>query len=429
MTKYLNRLIEKEMINKLNSSGCVLVKGPKFSGKSTMCQRFASSNSALKTKQQVQLIESDPLLALKGKTPHLIDEWQKVPEIWNLIRDDLDKDYVFGKYILTGSTTPVNSNEIYHSGAGRISSLIMKPMSLYESGESDGRFSLKDLILEGFNREKTVMPYDDKFSLEDVAFLLCRGGWPVSVLGDKKYSVEITKNYYEGLFTEENESDEFSEFLRNKDIDLLKAILKSYARNVSTQTKNTVMIKDILASGIRASLDEDTFKKYKRVLENLFIIFEMPSWNLNLRSTVAVRNAPTHHFFDTSIATASLGIMPTDLLNDLNSFGFFFEDMAIRDLSIYSSALGATLKHYRDSAGREVDAILELANGEYAAIEIKIYSEKNIKNGISSLLSFKSSVIRDCQKSPKFMMILTSHGPSYVTEEGIYVISINHLKD
>ena len=193
--------------------------------------------------------------------------------------------------------------------------------------------------------------------------------------------------------------------------------------------KNSAVIGDVLKSEVRRTLDEDTFKKYKNILENLFVIFEMPSWNLNLRSSVSVRVAPTYHFFDTSIATAALGITPSDLLSDLNSFGFFFEDMAIRDLSVYCSPLGAALKHYRDSVGREVDAILEMPNGEYMAIEAKIYSESNIKSGVSSLLSFQSSIIKDGRKPPKRMMILTSHGPSYVTEEGVYVISINHLKD
>ncbi len=429
MEKYINRLIEREMTKKLHSSGCVLVKGPKFSGKSTMCQRFSSSVTALKTKNQIALIESDPVLALKGEKPHLIDEWQKVPEVWNLIRDDLDKEYIFGKFILTGSTTPADPKKIYHSGAGRISSLVMRPMSLYESGESDGRFSLKDIFSDGFDKSKSVMPYSDDFSLSDVAYLICRGGWPISVLSDEEYAIDVTKNYYDGLFANENESDEFAEFIANKDIELLKAILKSYARNVSTQVKNSAVIGDVLKSEVRRTLDEDTFKKYKNILENLFVIFEMPSWNLNLRSSVSVRVAPTYHFFDTSIATAALGITPSDLLSDLNSFGFFFEDMAIRDLSVYCSPLGAALKHYRDSVGREVDAILEMPNGEYMAIEVKIYSESNIKSGVSSLLSFQSSIIKDGRKPPKRMMILTSHGPSYVTEEGVYVISINHLKD
>lgn len=425
--EYVKRLAESVLLRKINSCGCVVVSGPKFCGKSTMCEKFAESKIALKTTNEIALANSDPKEVLKGEYPRLIDEWQKAPELWNLIRDDLDKNYIFGKYLLTGSTTPVDSTRIQHSGAGRITTMALKPFTLFESGESMGLISLSELF-SNLNNFKTIFNEENKVGLSDIAYYICRGGWPISIKAKKEYAIDVTTNYYNGLFTIENESDEFNEFLKNKDIDLLKLVLKSYARNISTQTKNTKIIADILESGVRKTLDDDTFLKYKKILEDLFIIYEMPAWNLNLRSTVNVRTSPTHHFIDTSIATSALGIRPADLLNDLKSFGFFFEDMAVRDLSVYASTFDGVLKHYRDSNGQEVDAIIEVSNGDYCAIEIKLYSEENIKYAIKSLNNFENRMDQSNLKQPLFKMVITSHGPSYKTDDGIYIVPITMLK-
>lgn len=424
---YIKRLIEPILERKLNSSGCVLVSGPKFCGKSTMCEKYAKSKISLKTTNQIELAQSDPYSTLIGERPHLIDEWQKAAEIWNIIKDDLDINYEFGKYILTGSTTPVDSSKIQHSGAGRISKLVLKPFTLYESKDSSGEISLSNL----FNNQdfKTIPSNNYSNSLSRIAYLICRGGWPISCMAEEEYAIDVTCNYYDGLFKIENESDEFAELLKNKNIELLITILKSYARNISTQSKKSKMIQEIIESGARMKLDEDTFDTYVQLLKDLYIVFDMPAWNLNLRSSVAVRSAPTHHFIDTSIATSALGITPTDLLNDLNSFGLFFEDLAIRDLSVYAESINGTLKHYRDSSGQEVDAIIETRNGDYCAIEIKIYSEKNIKEGISSLNKFLNKLINSNNRLPKFRMILTSHGNCYKSEEGIYIVPITMLKN
>ena len=423
---YIHRLAEKTLLDNLDSSGCVLVKGPKFCGKSTMCEQYAKSVTALKTTNAIELAKADPKSALFGETPHLIDEWQKAPEIWNLIKDDLDKDYRFGKYILTGSTTPNDPQRIQNSAAGRIAPMMLRPFSLYESGESNGLVSLGGLFAKDYRFHGA---YANDVSLTDIAFYLCRGGWPIAVKAKKEAAIRVTTNYYNGLFTVENESDEFAEFLKNKNIELLKLILKSFARHISTQAKNTGMIKDIVSSGERSVLDEDTFLTYKKTLEDLFIIYDMPAWNLNLRTSVSVRVAPTHHFVDPSIAAAALGIQPADLLNDLRSFGFFFEDLAVRDLAVYADSIGGGLRHYRDSTGLEVDAILMLPNGNYGAIEIKIASEKNIKDGIASLKAFSRKMADSNLKAPSFQMILTSHGPCYRNEDGIFIVPINMLKD
>jgi len=427
---YIARLAEKELERKMNSSGCVVVSGPKFCGKSTMCRRYAESIIELNTTNDILLARADPASTIAGKTPRLIDEWQKAPEIWNIIRNDLDKDYQFGKYILTGSTTPVDASMIQHSGAGRISSLTLKPFTLYESGESDGRVSLKELFSykEG-NLFPTMYYQDNHTSLKNIAFMICRGGWPISLKAKKEYAIDVTRNYYEGLFRIENESDEFAAFLKNKDNELLTTILRTYARNISTQSKKTTMINDILSSGTRSSLDEDTFSSYTKTLKDLFIIYDLLAWNLNLRTSVTVRSAPTHHFIDTSIAAAALGIMPEDLMSDLKSFGFFFEDLAVRDLSVYAQANNASLKHYRDSSGQEIDVIVEMPNGDYGTIEIKIASEKNINEGMNSLKAFEAKMIRSNLKTPKFKMIMTSHGACYRTDDGIFVVPITCLKD
>ena len=425
---YISRLAEKTLLTKLNSSGCVVVTGPKFCGKSTMCEVFAKSVTSLKMTNSIELANADPKSTLSGDKPHLIDEWQKAPEIWNAIKDDLDSDYQFGKYILTGSTSPIDSSKIQNSAAGRITPMTLKPFTLFESSESSGVVSLKGLFSKDYCID-TIYENQNPISLSDIAFYICRGGWPIAVKAKKEYAINVTENYFNGLFTIENESDEYAAFLKNKNVELLKLVLKTLARNVSTQAKNTSMISDIIASGERSVLDDDTFLSYKKTLEDLFIVYDMPAWNLNLRTSVAVRSAPTHHFIDTSIATSALGIKPADLLNDLNSFGMFFEDFAVRDLSVYSESIGAELKHYRDSSGLEVDAIVKLPNGEYGAVEIKIASDKNISEGIASLNSFNRKLKNSKLKLPTFRMILTSHGSCRKTEDDIYIVPINMLRD
>lgn len=423
---YVARLAENELERKLHSSGCVVVAGPKACGKTTLSKRYSRTGVSLRDKKTLELATADPKMMLEGEKPHLIDEWQKVPEIWNLIKGDLDDEYIFGRYIITGSTTPVDPTEIQHSGAGRMSFLELKPFSLFESRETLGKVSLSKLFSDP---SAEIIPFlDNKISLRDIAYLMCRGGWPISLKAEKEYAVETTQNYYDGLFTIEDENDDFYAFLKDKDISLLKLILKEYARNISTQAKRTSMIKDILESGERSSLSEITFSKYVDVLQRLFIIYELPAWNLNLRTSVAVRNAPTHHFFDTSIALSALDINEEDLLSDLKSFGFFFEDFALRDLSIYANSIRGKLKHYRDSSGQEVDCIIELNNGKYAAIEVKIASDKNIQEGVKSLLSFEDKMKNNKIKMPLFKMIVTSHGPCYRSKEGIYIVPINCLK-
>lgn len=422
MRMYYDRLLEKEIELKLKTSGAVLVAGPKFCGKTTTCMLYQKSFIKLNTKQFIAMARMNPKAVLKGETPRLIDEWQKAPDIWNQVKDDLDFNYEFGKFILTGSSTPADKTEVHHSGAGRITPLLMRPMSLFESKESEGSVSLQNLF-DGTGNYPWKVDHD--FTLEDVAHLLCRGGWPISVLAQKEIAIEITKNYWNGLFVfEDCENERF----RNKKPEVLKMIVKSYARHISTEAAISTIIADVRQSNER-TMDSKTFDNYVEALKDLYLIEDMQAWNPNIRSKTSIRSTPTRHFVDTSIACRALNIMPDDLLRDLESFGLFFEDMAVRDLKIYASTLGGEVLHYRDNAGLECDAVVHLEDGRWGAIEIKLGGDELIEAGATSLKNLKAKIEeKSNEKSPSFLMVLTAVGGAYQREDGVYVASINYLK-
>ena len=422
MRMYYDRLLEKEIELKLKTSGAVLVAGPKFCGKTTTCMLYQKSFIKLNTKQFIAMARMNPKAVLKGETPRLIDEWQKAPDIWNQVKDDLDFNYEFGKFILTGSSTPADKTEVHHSGAGRITPLLMRPMSLFESKESEGSVSLQNLF-DGTGNYPWKVDHD--FTLEDVAHLLCRGGWPISVLAQKEIAIEITKNYWNGLFVfEDCENERF----RNKKPEVLKMIVKSYARHISTEAAISTIIADVRQSNER-TMDSKTFDDYVEALKDLYLIEDMQAWNPNIRSKTSIRSTPTRHFVDTSIACRALNIMPDDLLRDLESFGLFFEDMAVRDLKIYASTLGGEVLHYRDNAGLECDAVVHLEDGRWGAIEIKLGGDELIEAGATSLKNLKAKIEeKSNEKSPSFLMVLTAVGGAYQREDGVYVASINYLK-
>ena len=419
---YYQRLIEEAIDRKLKSSGAVLVAGPKFCGKTTTCMLYQKSFVKLNTKQAISMARMDPKGALMGERPRLIDEWQKAPDIWNQVKDDLDFNYEFGKYILTGSSTPADKTEVYHSGAGRIAPLKMRPMSLWESKESKGTVSLKDLF-EG----KKDYPWDmnPEFTLDDVAFLLCRGGWPVSVLAPHEIALEVTKNYYGGLFVfEDSENERF----RNKKPEVLRMILRSFARNISTEAAVSIILADIRQSNER-TMDVKTYDDYMEALKDLYIIEDMEAWNPNIRSKTSIRSTPTRHFVDTSIACRSLGVSPDDLKRDLNSFGLFFEDFAVRDLRIYAETLGGTVKHYRDNAGLECDAVVHLEDGRWAGIEIKLGGDDLVNEGAASLKTLRNKIVeKSDEHAPSFLLVLTAIGGAYQREDGVFVAPINLLR-
>lgn len=419
---YFHRLVEKELELKLKTSGAVVVAGPKFCGKTTTCMLYQNSFVKLNTKQAIAMARMNPRGVLEGEKPRLIDEWQKAPDIWNQVKDDLDFEYQFGKYILTGSSTPADKTEVHHSGAGRITPVKMRPMSLWESKESKGTVSLQSM----FDGDADY-PWDTNsdFSLDDVSFLLCRGGWPISVLAPKEIALEITKNYYNGLFVfEDCENERF----RDKKPEVLKMILRSYGRHISTEAAASTIIADVCQSNER-TMDTKTYGNYMDALKDLYIIEDLPAWNPNIRSKTSIRSTPTRHFVDTSIACRALGIGPEDLKRDLESFGLFFEDMAVRDLSVYANYLGGTVSHYRDNAGLECDAVLHLDDGRWAAIEIKLGGEEHIEAGAQSLKTLKNKIIEKSEeRAPSFLMVLTGVGGAYKRSDGVYVAPINLLK-
>ncbi len=419
---YYERLIEKRIERKLKSSGAVLVAGPKFCGKTTTCMLYQNSYIKLNTKQSIAIARLNPKGVLIGEQPRLIDEWQKAPDIWNHIKDDLDFDYQFGKYILTGSSTPADKTDVHHSGAGRIAPLLMRPMTLWESKESNGKVSLASLFEGG-----TDYPLDmnSEFTLEDVAFLLCRGGWPIAVQAPRDIALEITKNYYGGLFIfEDSENERF----RNKKPEVLRMILRSYARNISTEAAVSTIISDIRQSNER-SMDTKTYDDYMEALKDLYIIEDMEAWNPNIRSKTSIRSTPTRHFVDTSIACRSLGVNPPDLMNDLESFGLFFEDFAVRDLRVYADSLGGEVKHYRDNSGLECDAVVHLEDGRWGGIEIKLGGDDLINDGAESLKRLRDKIVQKSdEKAPSFLLVLTAVGAAYKREDGVYVAPINMLK-
>ena len=383
---------------------------------------YQNSFVKLNTKQAIAMARMNPRAVLNGDKPRLIDEWQKAPDIWNQVKDDLDFEYQFGKYILTGSSTPADKTEIHHTGAGRIAPLTMRPMTLWESKESKGTVSLKDLFEGGKN-----FPWDMNadFTLDDVAFLLCRGGWPISVLAPRDIAIEITKNYYNGLFVfEDSENERF----RNKKPEVLRMILRSYARNISSEAAVSTIISDIRQSNER-TMDSKTYDDYMDALKDLYIIEDMDAWNPNIRSKTSIRSTPTRHFVDTSIACRSLGVSPGDLMKDLNSFGLFYEDFAVRDLRVYADCLGGTVKHYRDNAGLECDAVVHLEDGSWGGIEIKLGGDDLIDEGAESLKTLRNKIIeKSDEKAPSFLLVLTAVGGAYKRDDGVYVAPINLLK-
>lgn len=417
---YLKRYIEKQIQEALETSGVVVVAGPKFCGKTTTCELFAKSKYVLDTKAKINMVEANPQAILMGDTPRLIDEWQNVPDLWNCVRTETDhREDKFGQFIFTGSSTPADKSDIYHSGSGRIVSIQMKPMTLFESGDSKGQISLTDL----FEGENDLFVLNEDYTLLDSAFYICRGGWPLSLVDDRDKALKITRNYCSTLFDFENTKN--NKF-RNKKPELFRIILKSYARNISTEARKSVMISDISHHEGR-KLDEDTFDQYIEALNDLYIIQDLEAWNPNFRSKTVIITSPTRHFIDTSLAAYSLNMTPDDLLNDPNTFGLLFEDFAVKELSVYTSVHDGEIRHFRDGNGLECDAVIHLPNGKYALVEIKLGGEEQIRKGISTLKSIEMKIQKNGQHAPSFKMIVTACGDA-LTIDSVHIVPINMLK-
>ena len=423
MKKYRARIADDNLKRKLEGKGAVLIEGPKWCGKTTTAEQLAASvlymDEPERKQQNITMSEINPKRLLQGETPRLIDEWQLAPKLWDAIRFEVDHRGELGQFVLTGSAVPPDTKEITHSGTGRFTWLTMRPMSIYESGDSSGDVSLKDLF-DG-------VPVDgcSNLSFERLAFLVCRGGWPQAVDMRDEIALDQATDYLDAVIHSDiNRVDNVQ-----KNAEQVRRFMRSYARNQGSQTPNTVLAQDVAAND-GAKIGDDTIGQYTSALRKIFVIEDMPAWNPNLRSKTAIRSSDTRYFVDPSIAVAALGIGPNDLINDLNTFGFLFETLCVRDLRVYADALNGSVYHYRDKDGQECDAVIHLRNGKYGLIEIKLGGDKLINEGVKSLKAMEAKIDTGRMNNPSFLMVLTGTGDyAYRRPDGVYVVPIGALKN
>lgn len=424
MKEYNYRIVDSLLQDKLEAKGAVLIEGPKWCGKTTTATQKAASilhmDNPTEKDQNLTLAKLNPLRLLKGAVPRLIDEWQIAPTLWDSIRYEVDQREEMGQFILTGSAVPADTKEINHSGTGRFSWLMMRPMSLYESKESTGEISLKELF-----DENTNIDGENPNDIEKLAFLICRGGWPGAIDLKEKPALQQAFDYLDGVAKSDiNRADGIE-----KNEERVRRIMRSFARNQGSQTPTTAIANDILAND-SSSVNEDTVQTYIKALKKIFVIEDMPAWNPNLRSKSAIRTSDTRYYVDPSIATASLGLGPEDLLNDLNTFGLLFETLCVRDLRIFAESINGSVYHYRDNTGLECDAVIHLRNGKYGLIEIKLGGDDLIEEGAKTLKKLKDCIDTTKMNKPSFLMVLTGIGKyAYKREDGVLVIPIGVLKN
>lgn len=424
MKKYRKRIADEILARKLEGKGAVLIEGPKWCGKTTTAEQIASSilymDEPEKKEQNIAMSELNPKRLLKGATPRLIDEWQIAPKLWDAIRFEVDHRGELGQFVLTGSAVPADTKEITHSGTGRFTWLTMRPMSLYESGDSSGEVSLKTLF-DGVTEIDGASDLD----IDRLAFLVCRGGWPQAVDMRDEIALDQAMDYYDAVVRSDiNRADDVQ-----KNPEKVRRFMRSYARNQGSQVPNTVLAQDVSAND-EAFMSDDTVASYVSALQKIFVVEDMPAWNPNLRSKTAIRSSDTRYYIDPSIAAAALGIGPNDLVNDLKTFGFLFETLCIRDLRVFADALNGEVYHYRDKDGQECDAVIHLKNGKYGLIEIKLGGDKLIEEGAKSLKAMEAKIDTDKMNAPSFLMVLIGIGDyAYRRQDGVYVVPIGCLKN
>ncbi len=421
---YRSRIADDILGRKLEGKGAVLIEGPKWCGKTTTAEQLAASilymDDPEKKEQNITMSELNPKRLLKGATPRLIDEWQLAPKLWDAIRFEVDHRSELGQFVLTGSAVPADTKEITHSGTGRFTWLAMRPMSLYESGDSTGEVSLKALFDGAEEIDGSA-----NISIDRLAFLVCRGGWPQAVDMREEIALDQAVDYYDAVVHSDiNRADNVQ-----KNPERVKRLMRSYARNQGSQVPNTVIAQDIAAND-ETPISEETVASYLSALRKIFVVEDMPAWNPNLRSKTAIRSSDTRYYIDPSIAAAALGIGPNDLVNDLKTFGFLFETLCVRDLRVFADALNGQVYHYRDKDGQECDAVVHLRNGAYGLIEIKLGGEKLIEEGAESLKAMRSKIDTGKMKAPSFLMVLTGTGDyAYRRHDGVCVVPIGCLKN
>ena len=422
MKKYLPRIIDKLLSDRLEAKGAVLLEGPKWCGKTTSAKEIAGSFISMDqpemSKQYQSMAELSPLTLLEGETPRLIDEWQIAPNLWNAVRYEVDQRDEFGQFILTGSAVPAEIDESMHTGTGRISRLYMRPMSLYESEDSNGKVAIRDMFA---NKEISAKSDID---LEEIAFLICRGGWPKAVGLTEKQALFQAIDYFDAVVS----ADISRVDSVRRDKEKAKRFLKSYARNVGTRATLETIRQDVLANHT-GTFDPVTLYSYRDALTKIFVIEDSPAWNPNLRSKAAIRTTDARYFVDPSIATAALQLSPKDLLKDLNTMGLIFENLCVRDLRIYADYLDGSIYQYRDSNGLECDAVIHLRDGSFGLIEIKLGGDSLIEEGAKNLKDLASKIDTNKMKELSFMLVLCAKAPfAYRRKDGVYVVPITCLK-
>lgn len=423
ITEYRPRIADTLLARKLKGKGAVLLEGAKWCGKTTTAEQICRSvlymSESGKKDQNIQLAHINPRLLLRGDKPRLIDEWQVAPILWDAIRFEADHSKELGLFILTGSSVPPDMSEVFHSGTGRFAWVRMRPMSLWESGESTGNVSLRQIFAgEGISGISNL-------DLEKIAFITCRGGWPLAIDMEPEIALDQAFDYLTAVERRDIQAVDGVD----RDPSRVHRLLRSYSRHQGTQVTNTA-IKDDLRENEGDSLDVETIASYIKALKSIFVIEDAEAWNPNLRSKTAIRTSDTRYFTDPSIATAALGIGPADLISDLNTFGLIFETLCMRDLRIYAEALNGNVYHYRDKDGLECDAVVHLRDGRYGLIEIKLGGDKLISEGASNLGKLAQKIDITKMKRPSFLMVLTATGDyAYQREDGVLVVPIGSLKD
>lgn len=436
MNGYKNRVADRLLAEKLEAFGAVLIEGPKYCGKTTLASQQAGSILSMADTdtlgQNLALARTNISRLLAGETPRLIDEWQIAPQFWDAVRNEVDKRNEDGQFMLTGSAVPpkpkkdesgniIEEENIHHTGTGRISRLRLRTMSLWESEDSTGDVSLEELFIN----PDTVDGVSD-IDLDRLAYLTCRGGWPKAVLKkSEKAALAQAFDYYDSVVS--NDIKRVDDI--DRDEELTKRIMRSYARNQGTQATVGTILADIKSNGDER-MSDSTVYSYIKALKEIFVIEDSIAWNPNLRSKTAIRTSDTRYFIDPSIATAALGMGPKDLINDMETFGFIFETLAIRDLRVYADALDGKVYHYRDKNNLECDAVIHLRNGSYGLVEVKIGGTEPIREGAESLKTLSSKIDSTRMKAPSFMMVLTGIGKfAYKRpEDGVLVVPIGCLR-
>ena len=428
--KYLKRIADGELKLRLEAFGAVQIKGPKWCGKTTTAEMQAKSVVKMQNPDTregyMTTARTKPSLLLKGDTPRLIDEWQVAPVLWDAVRHAVDERRQKGQFILTGSTT-VDNEEIMHTGTGRISSIAMYPMSLYESQESNGKISLRELF---DNKDLDIDGITSGLSIERLIFAACRGGWPASLDNISDRAKLLIANDYVNIVCEEDISKVDK---RERNPSLARLIMRSYARNLCTLAKKTSMLADVSIEMENTAMS--TFNDYVNALEKLFVIEDIEAWNPAIRSKTVIRSGKKRCFTDPSIAVAILGASPQSLEVDLNTFGFIYECLCMRDLKIYSQGLGGHLSYYHDRSGLEADAVLHLNDGRYALIECKLGSDR-IEEAARHLLKLKQLIQTKNEEEkqsplrlPDLLIVLTGGELAYTREDGVKIIPIGCLKN